>query len=258
MNPEFSDVKIAELKTAEGVDLDQLQVKDRPRILVIDDEPDTVVLLKHIFQREGFDVSGSISGKDAIIKVNEIHPNLVILDLMMPELDGWQTFEQIRNLSDIPVIVISAINQTESIVKALQLGVDDFITKPFDQGEVIARANSVLRRMGQHRVINRIGFSDIELILDLETQEIFYKGNRIQLTGKMFEVLVILAKNAPRIATYDDITMTIWGENSVSVRNRLKYLVYLLRQEFDQIDNSRTLIKNVDRLGYKLIIEKTP
>lgn len=250
------DQKAREMPSQEGIDLDQLQVKDRPRILVVDDEPDTVILLKHIFQREGFDVSGAISGKEAIKKVSEVNPNLIMLDIMMPELDGWQTFQQLRKLSDLPVIVISAVNQTENVVKALQMGVDDYITKPFDQAEVVARANSVLRRADKQRIVNRLGFADIELILDLETQEIFYKGKRIQLTGKMFEVLVTLAKKAPRVATYEEITMEIWGANSNSVRNRLKYLVYLLRQEFDSVDSSKPLIKNVDRLGYKLMTER--
>jgi DNA-binding response OmpR family regulator len=240
----------------EGIDLDQLQVKDRPRILVIDDEPDTVFLLKHIFLREGFDVSGALSGKEAVNKITEVKPTLIMLDIMMPDLDGWQTFKEIRKLTDLPVIIISAVAQTANIVKALQMGVDDYITKPFDHAEVIARANAVLRRAGKQRSINRLGFTEIELILDLETQEIFFQGHRIQLTGKMFEVLVILAKSAPRVATYKEIALQIWGENNVSVRNRLKYLVYLLRKEFEKVTPKSTIIRNVDRLGYKLITEK--
>jgi DNA-binding response OmpR family regulator len=242
--------------TLEGVDLDQLEINDRPRILVVDDEPDTVFLIKHIFLREGFDVSGAISGRDALTKIPEVKPNLVMLDIMMPELDGWQTFKEIRKLSTLPVIVISAMSQTANIVKALQMGVDDYITKPFDHAEVVARANAVIRRAGKQNTINRIGFTDIELILDLETQEIFYKGHRIQLTGKMFEVLVMLAKSAPRIATYEEIALKIWGENTVSVRNRLKYLVYLLRKEFEEVNPKSNIIRNVDRLGYKLIVDK--
>ncbi|MCX6055905.1 MAG: response regulator transcription factor [Chloroflexi bacterium] len=249
-------MKIKDIPRPEGVDLDQLRVKHRPRILVIDDEPDTVFLLKHVFQREGFDVSGAVSGKDAINKIGNVEPNLILLDLMMPEMDGWQTFEQIHKLIEVPVIIISAVKQTENIVKALQIGVDDYITKPFDHSEVLARTNSVLRRAGHQRRVNRLGFPDIELIIDLETQEIYYQGSRIQLTGKMFEVLVILARNAPRIATYEEITMKIWGENTVPVRNRLKYLVYLLRQEFERVNHTKALVKNVNRLGYKLIVEK--
>jgi DNA-binding response OmpR family regulator len=175
---------------------------------------------------------------------------------MMPELDGWQTFQQIHELEDIPVIVISALTQSETIVKALQMGADDYITKPFDQAEVNARINAVLRRASKPRVFTRLGFSEIQLVIDLETQEITYQGNRIQLTGKMFEVLEILAKNAPHVTSYEDIATRVWGENNPSVRNRLKYLIYLLRLEFERIDKNHNLIKNVDRLGYKLVTEE--
>jgi DNA-binding response OmpR family regulator len=240
----------------EGLDLDQLQQKERPRILVIDDELDTVILLKHVLMRGGFDVSGAVGGKEAISKIAEIKPSLILLDLMMPELDGWQTFQQIHELEDIPVIVISALTQSETIVKALQMGADDYITKPFDQAEVNARINAVLRRASKPRVFTRLGFSEIQLVIDLETQEITYQGNRIQLTGKMFEVLEILAKNAPHVTSYEDIATRVWGENNPSVRNRLKYLIYLLRLEFERIDKNHNLIKNVDRLGYKLVTEE--
>ncbi len=238
-----------------GVDLDQIQTTDRPRVLVIDDEPDTVVLLKHIFQRDGFDVSGAFSGKEALSKLSEVNPSLIILDVMMPDMDGWQTFEELHKLTDIPVIVVSALGQTENIVKALQMGVDDYLTKPFNNAEVIARSQAVLRRSGMRREIKRMVFPDVELVVDMETQEIFYKGKRIQLTGKMYEVLLMLAKGAPRVVTYNDLTMQIWGETSLPVRNRLKYLVYLLRQEMEKVDSEHPIIKNVDRLGYKLLTE---
>lgn len=240
----------------EGLDLDQMTQGNRPRILVVDDEPDTVQLIKHIFQYAGFDVSGANSGKDAIAKMAEVHPSIVLLDIMMPEMDGWQTYTTLRKISDLPVVVISALGQTDVIVKALQMGVDDYITKPFNNEEVIARVKNVLRRIGTRNVLNRIGFPDLELILDLDTQELFYKGKRIQLTGKMFEVLSILANNAPRLVSYDDLTEKIWGEKTPSSRNRLKYLVYLLRQEMDSVDHSMEVIKNVDRLGYKLVTTK--
>ncbi len=238
-----------------GVDLDQIQTTDRPRVLVIDDEPDTVVLLKHVFLREGFDVSGAFSGKEALSKLSEVNPSLIILDVMMPDMDGWQTFEELHKLTDIPVIIVSALGQTENIVKALQMGVDDYLTKPFNNAEVIARSHAVLRRSGMRKEVKRMVFPDVELVVDMETQEIFYKGKRIQLTGKMYEVLLLLAKGAPRVVTYNDLTMQIWGETSLPVRNRLKYLVYLLRQEMEKVDSEHPIIKNVDRLGYKLLTE---
>jgi DNA-binding response OmpR family regulator len=239
----------------EGVDLDGKTLGDHPRILLIDDEPDNIILLKQIFQMTDFDVSGALSGKEALSKIHDVKPNIVILDIMMPEMDGWQTYQQLRKVSELPVIVISAARQMEYVIKALEMGMDDYITKPFNNAEVVARVNSILRRTGKTQMNNRLGFSLIELVLDLDSQEIIYKGERIQLTGRMFEVLLILAKNAPRVLTYEEITMEIWGEKSISAHNRLKYLIYLLRQEFLRIDDSNPVIKNVDRVGYKLVTE---
>jgi len=239
----------------EGVDLDQRISGEHPRILLIDDEPDNVILLKLMFQSKGFDVSGACSGVEALKKIHEVKPNLIILDIMMPEMDGWQTYQQLRKISELPVIVVSAARQTENVVRALQMGMDDYITKPFNQDEVVARVNGVLRRSGKKQKVNRLGFSMIELILDLDSQEIVYKGERVQLTGRMFEVLLVLAKNAPRVMPYDEITNEIWGETSTSAHNRLKYLIYLLRQEFLRIDGGTPVIKNVDRVGYKLMTE---
>jgi len=252
----FPATKSIKKAAAQGVDLDQVVIAERPRILVVDDEADTVVLLKHVLMRDGFDVSGAVSGKEAITKIADVKPSLVLLDLMMPEMDGWETFRQLRQLADLPVIVISALSQSEVIVKALELGADDFITKPFENAEVKARISAVLRRAGQSKTINRLGFTDIQLVIDLDTQEITFKGKRIQLTGKMFEVLALLAKNAPHVTPYDELMTGVWGENTTSARNRLKYLVYLLRNEFSRIDKKQQIIENVDKLGYKLVTEK--
>lgn len=238
-----------------GVDLDQVHSADKTRILVIDDEPDTVVLLKHILMRDGHDVMGATSGKEGLEKIQEHAPSLVLLDLMMPGMDGWQTFERIQQLSELPVIVVSALAQPEQIVRALELGADDYVTKPFDQSEVKARVKAVMRRTGKPKVMNRIAFADLQLLLDLDTQEITYHGKRIQLTGKMFEVMAFLAKNAPHVVTYDEILNGVWGENNTAARNRLKYLVYLLRNEFGAIRAGQKVIENVDRLGYRLCSE---
>ena len=151
-----------------GVDLDELEPINRQRILVVDDEPDTITLLKHIFINDGFNVAGALSGREAIKKINEINPSIVILDLLMPEMDGRQTLDAIRKINDIPVIVLSAVNQKEEIVNLLQKGVDDYITKPFNSAEVTARVHAVLRRSEKPTVLNMVSFPDVDLIIDLE------------------------------------------------------------------------------------------
>jgi DNA-binding response OmpR family regulator len=240
------------IKKPEGVDLDHFSRADRPRILLIDDEVDTIFLLKQLFQLKGYDVSGALSGKEALSKFNEINPNIILLDLMMPEMDGWETFAHLRKVCPLPVIVISAISQSDQIVKALRMGADDYIIKPFNQDEVVARVKCVLRRSKPLQQTKRICLTSIDLMLDLESQDFVYKGKRVQLTSRMFEVLLLLAQNAPKVLTYEAITSEIWGEFSPSAHNRLKYLVYLLRQEFFQIDPHSQVIVNIDRVGYKL------
>lgn len=242
--------------TGSGVDLDEIEPINRRRILVVDDEPDTITLLKHIFINDGFNVAGALSGKEALKKINDINPSIIILDLLMPEMDGKQTLEAIRKVNDIPVIVLSAVNQKEEIINLLEHGVDDYITKPFNGNEVTARVHAVLRRAEKPMVINVLSFPGVDLIIDIETYEVTYKGKTIQLTGKMFEVLALLARSAPKVVNYQELSEKVWGENSASVRNRLKYLIYLLRQEFLKIDDKTDLIENIDRLGYKLITDR--
>lgn len=239
--------------TGNGVDLDNLQQKERKTVLVIDDEPDTVTLIKHIFISSGFNVAGANGGKEALAKFAEVNPSIVLLDLLMPEMNGMQTLEEIRKISDVPVIILSAVDRKDEIVKMLHAGTDDYVTKPFNTDEIVARVNTVLRRAEKQTTVNTLSFPDVNLSVDLKTYEVTYHGKKIQLTGKMFEVLAILARNAPKVVNYNDIAEEVWGENSTSVRNRLKYLVYLLRKEFLDIDEKQEIIQNIDRLGYKLI-----
>lgn len=241
-----------------GIDLDEQQPVNRKRILVIDDEPLSVNLLKRIFMSNGFNVSGALSGSEALKKLNDIHPSLVMLDLLMPEMDGEETLKAIRQVMNVPVVVLSAVHEKEKIVKLLQSGVDDYITKPFDEVELLARVNAVLRRSERYNPDHTFSFPSIALTIDLDTYEVVYHNTRIQLTGKMFDVLALLAHNAPKVVNYQELTLKVWGQNTPAVRNRLKYLVYLLRKEFLAIEPSVEVFENIDRLGYRLRTNSNP
>lgn len=240
-------------QTGVGADLDEVYASNRKRVLVIEDEPDTVMLLKHILRTAGYNVLGAYSGQEALKKFSEVKPNLVLLDLMMAGMDGWETYSYLRQMSDVPVMVISAISNKEEIVRALRLGVDDYITKPFVNAEVVARVEAILRRaQGTSVEVDRLLFPEIDLIVDFRTQEILHANQRIQLTGREFAILSLLARHAPAIVAYHDIAMAIWEEDSAEARNRIKYLVHLLRRKFQQLPGKPDFIENVDRLGYKL------
>jgi two-component system KDP operon response regulator KdpE len=249
---ERTDYENLSPNAASGVDLDEVYASERHSVLVIEDEPDTVYLLKHLLRSAGFNVMGAMSGSEAIKKCAEIKPDLIFLDLMMPDMDGWDTYHYLRQMGDVPVIIVSAIGNKEEIVKALRLGVDDYLTKPFFNAEVIARAQAVLRRYGKTEDVSRLVFPVVDLVIDFQTQKVTLLDQSVQLTNKEFAILSVLARNAPEVVNYQAIAQQVWGMDTPDVRKRIKYLVYIIRRKFQSLDPSRELISNVDRLGYRM------
>ncbi len=244
-----------EKTNAMGRDLDEMTSNDRQKVLVVEDEPDTVLLLKNILRLAGFDVLSSTNGRDALRKYKDLAPDIILLDLMMPDMDGWETLRYLREMSDVPVIIISALGSKEDIVKALKTGVDDYLTKPFFNAEVVARIQAVMRRAGKMHPMTRLVFPRIDLTIDLTAQEVNYHGQLIHLTPKEFAVLSVLARQAPAIVGYTKISTAVWGEDTEEARKRTKYLIYLLRRKFESVSAEFDLIQNIDRLGYKLQTE---
>ena len=235
-----------------GVDLDEVHASTRSTILVVEDEPDTVILLKQILRLAGYDVLGAMTGLEAVQKAAAAKPDLILLDLMMPDMDGWQTFEYLRKTTDVPVVIISAVHNKDDVIRALRMGVDDYLTKPFINAEVVARVQAVLRRARPTRNTDRLVFPQSDLVIDFATQEVILQQKHIQLTGKEFAILATLARSAPDVVQYRAIAEAVWGKDTPQVRNRIKYLVYLLRQKLEEISGNPDIIQNIDRLGYKL------
>lgn len=251
--PEQSDFNDINSQNGVGADLDEVYASNRKRVLVVEDEPDTILLLKHLLRAAGYNVLGALSGQEALKKFSEVKPNLVLLDLMMPGMDGWETYRYLRQMSDVPVMILSAVSSKDEVVRALRSGVDDYLTKPFVNAEVVARVEAILRRaQGSTAEVDRLIFPEVDLIVDFRTQEILHCGQHIQLTGREFAIMALLARSAPAIVAYHDIAMQIWEEDSAEARNRIKYLVHLLRRKFQKLPSKPDFIENVDRLGYKL------
>jgi len=182
--------------------------------------------------------------------------DLAILDIKMPGISGLDLLDRVRELkSDLLVVIMTAEASMKNAVEAMKRGAYDYITKPFNNDEVIARINAVLRRATPSVQSETLSFPDIDLDINFSTYEVVYKKRHMDMTGKMFEVLSLLARSAPKVVTYQEIAESVWGENNLAVRNRLKYLIYLIRQEFQTVDASINLIENIDRLGYKLVTE---
>jgi len=236
-----------------GIDLDAFVGKaSMQRALIVDDDPDTVDLIKIVIRNAGMDVVGAFSGIEALEKCSDLQPNIILLDLMMPGMDGWETYNRLRKLTDAPVIVVSADSKKENVVKGLNIGFDDYVTKPFFPPELVARVNVVLRRAGQSKPVTARIFSAIGLVIDFETHDVLLREKVVQLSPREFAILAALAKKAPRMVRYEEIAAGIWGEDNVKIRNRIKYLIYLIRQKMENDPTNPELILNREGLGYQL------
>lgn len=255
----FSSTEIAKDARSErafsekGIDLDSLYGRPkRSRILIVDDDPDTIQLLKEILRSEGFDVYGATHRDEALRKIAEIPPNLILLDLMMPDYDGWNTYDQMRKITNAPVIVISAKDAKDEIVHGLQIGVDDYLTKPFFNAEVVARIRTVLRRSSTTESTDRLVFPEIDMVVDRANQEVFFHDKQIHLSRREFAILACLAGHAPRSVNNEVIAREVWGEDSPEARKRIKYLIYLLRKKIETRPSEPVFILNNEAYGYRL------
>jgi DNA-binding response OmpR family regulator len=174
---------------------------------------------------------------------------------MMPDHDGWTTYEELRKVTNAPVIVISARNNKDDVVRGLQLGVDDYLTKPFFNAEVVARVKTVLRRARASGTPARLVFPDIKLEIDAENQEVLQRGRHVRLTPREYAILLALARRAPRNVSNQMIAREVWGEDSPSARKRIKYLVYLLRKKMEKDPAHPKLIINNEAYGYRLQVK---
>lgn len=236
-----------------GMDLDLIRdTPYRPRVLIIDDESDTVYLLKELLRLTGFDVTGAESCHEALKKCTDWNPDLISLDLMMPQVDGWDTLKSLRQVTDAPIVIVSALSNRDTVVQGLRYGAEDYITKPFSSAEVAARMNNVLRRSGVRQPMKRLTFPRIDLEVNLENKEAIIRKKRLHLTLKEFGVLEALAREAPSIVRHEVIAERLWGKDSESARKRIKYLVYLLRKKIEQDPSNPKIILKGEGLGYRL------
>ncbi|UCD97879.1 MAG: response regulator transcription factor [Chloroflexota bacterium] len=243
------------ITSKKGLDLDTITTRPSARrALIVDDDPDTVDLIKIIFRNAGMDVVGAFSGKEAIQKCSDTVPSVILLDLMMPDMDGWETYQNLRQVTDVPVIVVSADTKKENVVKGLNSGFDDYVTKPFFPPELVARVNTVLRRASGTGSLTRRIYPSIELSIDFETHEVVLRGEDIHLSSREFALLEVLATRAPRLVRYEEIATKIWETDNYKVRNRIKYLIYLLRRKVEVNPDDPQLIVNREGLGYQLNI----
>jgi DNA-binding response OmpR family regulator len=240
-----------------GVDLDMLmETGSRRRALIVDDEIESTTLLKMVLMKAGLDVVGALSGKESLQKCTRAKPDVILLDIMMPEMDGWETFTELRKLTSAPVIFVSARTEMESIVRGLQAGADDYLTKPYHPAELVARIQRVLERNNPVQHYATYHFPEISMSVNADNREVTYRSMPFYLPAKAFDVFRVLARFAPRMVNNDILANEVWGENSPKVQNRIKHLIFVLRKELEANPASPVLIVNREGIGYRLATER--
>jgi len=236
-----------------GMDLDELPSSPkRRRVLIIDDDPDMVQLLKLTVRSAGMDVAGALNANEALAKCVRHPPDLLLLDLMMPEVDGWETLKRLRKVTSAPVVVVSAKATREDVVEGLETGADDYITKPFYPPEVVSRVKAVLRRFGSSDNADTLELPDISLSLDTSSRQAEFRGRTVDLSSKEFAVLSVLAHSAPKPVRYETIAVEVWGNYDASIRKRIKWIVHNLRRKLLPDSMVGDLIENRVGFGYQL------
>ncbi len=226
------------------------------KILVVDDEPDVVesVRLGLTLQWREVDVLGAGTGERALDLIEREHPDLVLLDIGLPDVDGYEVLRQTRGFSDVPLIMLTARDSTLDKVKGLELGADDYITKPFNHLELLARIKAVLRRHEMPGPTSRApSFRSGDLEVDFDAQQARLAGRPIELTPTEYKLLYHLVRNAGRVLPHATLLATVWGREYVDEVDYLRVYVRRLRDKLlDDADHPR-YIRTERGLGYRFL-----
>ncbi len=220
------------------------------KILVVDDEPHIVELIAYHLEREGFTVATAADGPDALDKVGEERPDLVLLDVMLPGLDGFSVCQRIRRQHDVPIILLTAKTAEDDRVFGLEVGADDYITKPFGHRELLARVKAVLRRA---RGYSRPGevLRRGPLVIDTERRLAALDGEPLELTLKEFDLLHLLASHPGRAFSRDELLRDVWGYDYVGTTRTVDVHVQRLRQKLGDDPAAPRFVETVHGIGYR-------
>jgi DNA-binding response OmpR family regulator len=229
----------------------ELRMSGPAHVLVVDDDSDVRSLVKELLARAGYRVSDAPDGRAALKALYDDRPDLVVLDVSMPELDGWATLERIRELSDVPVVMLSALGAELEKVRALRGGADDYITKPFGRQELLARVETVLRRAPRRDL--REGYSDGLLEVDFARHRVTAGGQDVELTPLEFRLLTAFVDHPGQLLSHDQLLELVWGGERGSSRDQVKLYVGYLRRKLAATGISPDVVENVRGFGYRYV-----
>ena len=225
-----------------------------PKILVVDDEERMARFIRLNLEHDGFQVIEAFRGQEAMDKIRTTMPDLVLLDIMLPDLDGFEVLKMIREISNIPVIMLTAKGEEDDRVKGLELGADDYVTKPFSPRELVSRVKAVLRRSesimeNSDEILN----VDDRLKIDFSKREIWVKGELVKLRPTEYRLLYHLVQNAGWVLTYDQILSKVWGYEYRDEPHYVRLYINYLRQKLEENPAMPKYILTERGVGYRFV-----
>ncbi|MBF4694470.1 response regulator transcription factor [Fusibacter ferrireducens] len=218
------------------------------KIMIVDDDPNIRILVRNFLEREGFDIVEATDGEAALLKSESIKVDLYILDIMMPKMNGWELCETLKSVSDVPILMLTAMGETMQKIKGFELGTDDYLVKPFEPLELVMRVKALLKRY-------RISVSQTvqlgELELNATTFEATFQGEKMTLPMKEFELLFMLGSYVGKTLSRDQLIEQIWGYDYEGDERTVDVHIKRLRERFDVV-KSGFKITTIRGLGYRL------
>ncbi|MBC8077373.1 MAG: response regulator transcription factor [Chloroflexales bacterium] len=220
-------------------------------ILIVDDDPGLRELIRINLEHEGYRVMQASNGVECLETVREQRPELVLLDVMMPEMDGLEACERLRQFSTVPVLMLTAKVQSKDIVTGLDKGADDYITKPFNIDELTARIRALLRRVPS--AYRPLSAADDQIQIDQQKREVLVRGEPVDLTPTEFQLLLLLAEHAGKVVEHEMLLRAVWGQEYTKDNDYLKVYIWHLRRKLEQDPRNPRLLLTEWGVGYRLM-----
>src|SRR5262245_4351169 len=222
----------------------------RPLVLVVDDEPQILRVMRASLPVRGFEVTTASTGEEALTQLRKHVPDVIILDLVMPEMSGLEVCRRVREFSSVPIIVLSAKGSESDKVAALDLGADDYVTKPFGMDELLARIRAVLRRLSGSETDQHV-LTVGDLHIDTDERRVVVAGKEVRLTPKEFEVLKYLVRSAGKVVTHQALLQSVWGRQSTDQVEYLRVFINQLRRKIEPDASHPLYILTEPWIGYR-------
>ncbi|MBN1934767.1 MAG: response regulator transcription factor [Anaerolineae bacterium] len=221
------------------------------KILVIDDDPELAQLLLQSLQPKGFEAFSASNGQEGLRIAYELHPDLIVLDLMMPAMDGWNACRRLREIADIPILILTALSTEDALQRSFQLGADDFMTKPFSLKELELRVLALLRRAEAQKPLPLPAYDNGKLLIDLAQRRVVKEGQEVNLTPTEFRLLCCLVRQAGKIVPHAHLIQTVWGGSQIGKMSSLNFYINRLRAKLEDDPDHPRYILSEWGVGYQ-------